>query len=131
EEVSIVVSTGYQNLPKERATGSFSFVDQKKLAITNLGATDFAKGLEGLVPGLLVGPDGTMQMRGVSSIKKDTRGVLIVVDGFPIETGNFTVNPNDIENISFLKDAAAASIWGVRASNGVVVIKTKSGMAND
>lgn len=131
KEVNVVVSTGYQNLPKERATGSFSFVDQKKLAITNLGATDFAKGLEGLVPGLLVGPDGKMQIRGASSLRSATREVLIVVDGFPIETGNFTVNPNDIENITFLKDAAAASIWGVRASNGVVVIKTKSGMAND
>lgn len=126
-----IVSTGYQRLPKERATGSFSFVDQKKLAITNLGSTDFAKGLEGIVPGLLVGPDGKMQIRGVSSIKQATREVLIVVDGFPIETGNFTVNPNDIESVSVLKDAAAASIWGVRASNGVVVITTKSGMAND
>ena len=131
QEVNVVVSTGYQNLPKERATGSFSFVDQKKLSITNLGATDFAKGLEGLVPGLLVGPDGRMQIRGASSLRAATREVLIVVDGFPIETGNFTVNPNDIESISVLKDAAAASIWGVRASNGVVVIKTKSGMATE
>lgn len=131
QEVNVVVSTGYQNIPKERATGSFSFVDQKKLSITNLAATDFAKGLEGLVPGLLVGPDGRMQIRGVSSIRTTTREVLIVVDGFPIETGNFTVNPNDIESITVLKDAAAASIWGVRASNGVVVIKTKSGMASN
>lgn len=131
DQVNIVVSTGYQNLPKERATGSFSFVDQKKLSITNLGATDFAKGLEGLVPGLLVAPDGRMQIRGASSLRAATRDVLIVVDGFPVESGNFTINPNDIENITVLKDAAAASIWGVRASNGVVVIKTKSGMASD
>jgi TonB-dependent SusC/RagA subfamily outer membrane receptor len=131
KEVNVVVSTGYQNIPKERATGSFSFVDQKKLGITNLAGTDFAKGLEGLVPGLLVAPDGRMQIRGASSLKATTREVLIVVDGFPIETGNFTVNPNDIESISVLKDAAAASIWGVRASNGVVVIKTKSGMASN
>ncbi|WP_316817403.1 SusC/RagA family TonB-linked outer membrane protein [Pedobacter nyackensis] len=131
QEVNVVVSTGYQNIPKERATGSFSFVDQKKLGITNLASTDFAKGLEGLVPGLLVGPDGRMQIRGASSLKAATREVLIVVDGFPMESGNFTVNPNDIESVTVLKDAAAASIWGVRASNGVVVIKTKSGMAND
>lgn len=131
QEVNVVVSTGYQNIPKERATGSFSFVDQKKLGITNLASTDFAKGLEGIVPGLLVGPDGRMQIRGASSLKAATREVLIVVDGFPMETGNFTVNPNDIESITVLKDAAAASIWGVRASNGVVVIKTKSGMASN
>lgn len=131
QEVNVVVSTGYQNLPKERATGSFSFVDQKKLGITNLAGTNFAKGLEGLVPGLLVAPDGRMQIRGVSSLKPAIREVLIVVDGFPIESGNLTVNPNDIESITVLKDAAASSIWGVRASNGVVVIKTKSGMATN
>lgn len=131
QEVAITVSTGYQNLPKERATGSFSFVDKKKLAITNLASTNFAKGLEGMVPGLLVGPNGEMQVRGVSSIKTGTRQVLIVVDGFPVESGNMTINPNDIENITVLKDAAAASIWGVRASNGVIVITTKSGIASD
>lgn len=127
EEVNVVVSTGYQKLPKERATGSFSFVDEKQLKVTNLGASNFAKGLEGLVPGLLVGPTGSLQIRGVSSIKTATRDVLIVVDGFPIENGNYTINPNDIQNITVLKDAAAASIWGVRASNGVVVINTKNG----
>lgn len=143
EEVNVVVSTGYQNIPKERATGSFSFVDQKKLGITNLGATNFAKGLEGLVPGLLVGTNGQLQVRGASSLQAATRDVLIVVDGFPIETGsvrvnganisygNFTINPNDIADITVLKDAAAASIWGVRASNGVIVIKTKNGMATN
>lgn len=131
EEVNVVVSTGYQTLPKERATGSFSFVDEKKLNITNLGATDFAKGLEGLVPGLLVGQNGSLEIRGASSMRAATRDVLIVVDGFPVESGNFTINPNDIENISVLKDAAAASIWGVRASNGVIVITTKSGSNTD
>jgi len=121
-----VVITGYQTISKERATGSFSYVDNKKLGITNLASTDFAKGLTGLISGVLVDKDGDLQIRGVSSIKSDTKP-LIVVDGFPIESGNYTINPNDIENITVLKDAAAASIWGVRASNGVVVIKTKSG----
>lgn len=128
EEVEVVVSTGYQSLPKERATGSFSFIDEDKLKLTNMGATDFAKGMEGLVPGLLVDANGSLEIRGASSLRSATRNVLIVVDGFPVESGNFTINPNDIENISVLKDAAAASIWGVRASNGVVVITTKSGM---
>lgn len=128
EEVEILVSTGYQTLPKERATGSFSFIDEDKLKLTNMGSTDFAKGMEGLVPGLLVNASGALEIRGASSLRSATRNVLIVVDGFPVESGNFTINPNDIENISVLKDAAAASIWGVRASNGVVVITTKSGM---
>lgn len=125
-----VVVTGYQTLSKERATGSFALVDNNKLAITNLASTDFAKGLAGLTAGVLVDKDGGLQIRGVSSIKSDTRP-LIVVDGFPIESGNYTINPNDIESVTILKDAAAASIWGVRASNGVVVVKTKSGGSAD
>lgn len=128
EQVDVIVSTGYQTLPKERATGSFSFVSEDKLKLTNMAATDFAKGLEGMVPGLLVGPSGSLEIRGAASLRADTRAVLIVVDGFPVESGNFTINPNDIQNISVLKDAAASSIWGVRASNGVIVITTKSGM---
>lgn len=125
-----VVVTGYQTLSKERATGSFALVDNKKLGITNLASTDFAKGLAGLTAGVLVDKDGGLQIRGVSSIKSDSRP-LIVVDGFPIESGNYTINPNDIESVTVLKDAAAASIWGVRASNGVVVVKTKSGGSAD
>lgn len=126
EAIEVMVNTGYQTLSKERATGSFTYIDNKKLGITNLASTNFAKGLEGIAAGVLVDPTGGLQIRGVSSIKADTRP-LIVVDGFPIESGNYTINPNDIQDITILKDAAAASIWGVRASNGVVVIKTKSG----
>lgn len=125
-----VVVTGYQTLSKERATGSFAFIDDKRLTITNLASTNFAKGLAGMTSGVLVDKNGELQIRGVSSIKSDTRP-LIVVDGFPIESGNYTVNPNDIESVTVLKDAAAASIWGVRASNGVVVVKTKSGGGKD
>lgn len=131
DQVDVIVSTGYQKLPKERATGSFSFVNEDKLKLTNMGSTDFAKGLEGMVPGLLVGPTGSLEIRGASSLKSATRDVLIVVDGFPVESGNFTINPNDIQNITVLKDAAASSIWGVRASNGVIVITTKSGMPTE
>ncbi len=126
ESIEVMLNTGYQTISKERATGSFTSIDNNKLAVTNLASTNFAKGLEGIAAGVLVDPNGGLQIRGVSSIKSDTRP-LIVVDGFPIESGNYTINPNDIDNITILKDAAAASIWGVRASNGVVVIKTKAG----
>lgn len=128
EAITVQLNTGYQTISKERATGSFTYIDNDKLAITNLSSTNFAKGLEGIAAGLLVDPNGGLQIRGVSTIRSDSRP-LIVVDGFPIESGNYTINPNDIEDITILKDAAAASIWGVRASNGVVVIKTKSGKA--
>jgi TonB-linked SusC/RagA family outer membrane protein len=126
QAIEVIVNTGYQTISKERATGSFTYIDNKKLSVTNLASTNFSKGLEGIAAGLLVDQNGGLQIRGVSSIKSDSRP-LIVVDGFPIESGNYTINPNDIEDITILKDAAAASIWGVRASNGVVVIKTKSG----
>lgn len=52
---------------------------------------------------------------------------LLVVDGFPTDLEMKNLNPNDVESITFLKDAAAASIWGARAANGVIVIETKKG----
>ncbi len=55
---------------------------------------------------------------------------LIVVDGFPIEGDINSINPNDVQNVTILKDAAAASIWGTRAGNGVIVITTKKGKFN-
>lgn len=66
------------------------------------------------------------KIRGNGTLQSDAEP-LIVVDGFPISTGFASINPNDVANISILKDAAAASIWGARASNGVVVVTTKKG----
>lgn len=63
-------------------------------------------------------------IRGQATIYAETKP-LIVVDGFPMEYGTYNINSNDIEQISILKDAASASIWGVRAANGVIVITTK------
>ncbi|QEM07155.1 SusC/RagA family TonB-linked outer membrane protein [Mucilaginibacter rubeus] len=146
-----VVSTGYQVLPKERATGSFSIVTSKQLEQTP--TANVLQRLENQVPGLqlnfLTGdntfsytnPGGlvsdpktknsiyTLSIRGVSTFKADTYP-LIVVDGFPVETDIRSLNPNDIEQITVLKDAAAASIWGIRATNGVIVIQTKKGHKN-
>ncbi|MFA5849129.1 MAG: SusC/RagA family TonB-linked outer membrane protein [Bacteroidales bacterium] len=122
-----VVVTGYQTIDKGRATGSFTIVDQNKMG--QIFSTDFSKKLEGIVPGLLVNGNGELSIRGISSIYASTKP-LIVVDGFPMEFDNSTLNPNDIEQISVLKDAAAASVWGVRAANGVIVITTKKGQKN-
>lgn len=128
KEVS--VSTGYQTLSKERVTGSFSSVQAKALEqqrLSNLNSL-----LEGRVPGYNNGViRGTTSMNGVTN-------PLYVVDGFPVEntrysaTGNLNesipgLNLEDIESITVLKDAAAASIYGARAANGVVVIITKKG----
>src|SRR5690606_23251370 len=66
---------------------------------------------------------------GLSSINGNT-APLIVLDNFPFEGDINTINPDDIENITILKDAAASSIWGTRAGNGVIVITTKKGQLN-
>ncbi|MCY4778910.1 SusC/RagA family TonB-linked outer membrane protein [Sphingobacterium sp. UT-1RO-CII-1] len=129
EEVE-VVSTGYQKIPKERATGSFSTPDKKMLE--SRIQTNLLDKLEGITSGLVFNAPGTrisgnneiINIRGLSTIYANTQP-LIVVDNFPFEGDINALNPNDVENVTILKDAAAASIWGVRAGNGVIVITTK------
>lgn len=67
-----------------------------------------------------------MTIRGLSTLNANTKP-LIVVDGFPLESSELNLNPNDIAQVTVLKDAASASIWGIRAANGVIVITTKRG----
>lgn len=123
-----VVSTGYQHLPKERATGSFVLINNE--LINRSVSTDILDRLKGVTSGLLfdksTGTDVGFSIRGRSTIFANTNP-LIVLDNFPYDGDLSTINPNDVENITILKDAAAASIWGVRAGNGVVVITSKKG----
>ncbi|WP_177192368.1 SusC/RagA family TonB-linked outer membrane protein [Chitinophaga arvensicola] len=125
-EISIV-NTGYQRLPRERAAGSFSVINQATLEKrSNFNIQTY---LQGQVPGLLTNTNGSMTIRGKSTLYADA-SPLIVIDGFPVERDLNTINPNDVESITVLKDASAASIWGVRAANGVIVIQTKRGAAS-
>ncbi len=126
-----VVVTGYQTISKDRATGSFAIIDKEQ--IDRQVTTSITDKLEAISPGLLTNvtnEDGGNRvgiiLRGISSFRAGSEA-LIVVDGFPIEGSLESINPNDIESINILQDAAATSIWGVRASNGVVVITTKRG----
>lgn len=123
----VVVTTGYQTIERGRATGAFEIVKPEELH--TIVSNDFVDQLEGIVPGLSVDGNGDMILRGQATIYADTKP-LIVVDGFPMEYGTYNINSNDIEQISVLKDAASASIWGVRAANGVIVITTKKGAKN-
>jgi len=140
-EVS-VVSTGYQTLPKERATGAFGTVTAKDLKQTP--AVNIMERLEGTVPGVNFDVrNNTITVRGKNSFNNgDSNSPLIVIDGFPTDDKTLTdevngvatggavlsrINPEDIESITILKDAAAASIWGAKAANGVIVIETKKG----
>ncbi len=123
-----VVVTGYQNLKRENATGAYQTITAED--IERRYSTSVTENLEGQVPGLVTYNNGiksgedAMTIRGTGSFQAVTKP-LVVVDGLPIEGGIETVNPYDIKNITVLKDAAAAAIYGARASNGIIVITTK------
>jgi TonB-linked SusC/RagA family outer membrane protein len=122
----VIVSTGYQYLPKERATGAFEVINNT--ALNRRVSTNILERLEGISGIYFDRRNGNenISIRGRSTLSADAN-VLIVVDNFPYDGDISNINPNDVENITVLKDAAAASIWGVKAGNGVIVITTKRG----
>ncbi|WP_177192145.1 SusC/RagA family TonB-linked outer membrane protein [Chitinophaga arvensicola] len=133
------INTGYQILKKERATGSFGQPNMEVFS-QRTGSMDVMARLEGLVPGLTVNrgqvtnsngngiATQSVVIRGASSIQLGTEP-LYVVNG--VVTNDFaTVNLDDVTDITVLKDAAAAAIWGARAANGVVVVTTRQGAKN-
>lgn len=126
-----IVATGYQKLPRERATGSFATVD-KELFNHQVG-TDILSRLPAIANAVMI-DNGTsyksqMMVRGLSTIN-GPRSPLVIVDNFPYEGDINNINPNIVENITILKDAAASSIWGARAANGVIVITTTNARFN-
>ena len=126
-----VVSTGYQTLPKERATGSFSTIDNK-LFNQQVG-TDILSRLPAIANSMVMasGLAGRPQMmiRGLSTIR-GPKDPLVIINNFPYDGDINNINPNIVESITILKDASASSIWGARAANGVIVITTKTGKLN-
>ncbi|RAJ80103.1 TonB-linked SusC/RagA family outer membrane protein [Chitinophaga dinghuensis] len=125
----VVVSTGYQSLPKERATGSFEKVDQTTLS--RRPGKDLLSHLEGTSSILFDkrNKDQQLLVRGRSTLFANN-APLLVVDNFPFDGSIEQINPNDVESVTLLKDAAAASIWGAQAANGVLVITTRKGRYN-
>lgn len=124
-----VMSTGYQDVPAERVTGSFVALDRD--LINRRVSSNLLDRLEDVTPGLIFNRGlttgrNTLSIRGRSTLFSNTQP-LIVVDNFPYDGPLESINPNDIDQITVLKDAAAASIWGARAGNGVIVITTKNG----
>ncbi|MEG0518162.1 MAG: SusC/RagA family TonB-linked outer membrane protein [Bacteroidales bacterium] len=141
-----VVVTGYQTISKERATGSFVKVSAEALKMKPV--VNISSALNGLTPGMSITTNSDGQSRFLIRGQGTMQGradmdPLIVVDGFAIqgflnETGYnserdpfSSINPNDVESITVLKDAAATSIYGARAANGVIVITTKKGKKDD
>ncbi len=122
-ELNVTANTGYQSIPKERATGSFGVVTE-----ATIGArmeTSIMDRLEGTVPGLFM-QNGIPTIRGLSTLYGNQQP-LYVVDGFPYEGDLNYINPSDVVNVTVMKDAAAASIYGTRAANGVISITTRHG----
>lgn len=131
-EVIEVVNTGFYQIPKERATGSFTVIDNELLNRSVGG--NILQRLDGVASGVqFVTANGSdpsdIRVRGLATIQSDA-SPLVVIDDFPYEGDITSINPNDIESVTVLKDAAAASIWGARAGNGVIVITTKQGRYN-
>ncbi len=140
-----VVVVAYGATKREAMTGSVTAVDGETIASAPVTSVD--KALGGKLAGVQVststgqpGSSSSIRIRGISSINA-SNSPLWVVDGIPVLTGNFassgvsdtqsdlltSLNPNDIESITVLKDAAAAAVYGSRAANGVILVTTKSG----
>lgn len=132
ETLDEVVVVGFGTQKKVNLTGAVSTVTSKQLESIPVRNTVLA--LQGQVPGLtikqysgeLYGKNASMEMRGLNTIGQGSNGgVLVLIDG--MEGDPYNINPQDIENISVLKDAAASSIYGSRAPFGVILITTKKG----
>lgn len=137
----VMISTGYEEVPIERTTGSFSVIDRATLD-REVGYEVISR-LDHLATGVYfdrqdsdfnqagsLSNQNKLSIHGISTLRSSNSGAnmpLIVVDNFPFEGDINEINPNDIENITILKDAAAASIWGAKAGNGVIVITTRKG----
>nr|WP_121269906.1 SusC/RagA family TonB-linked outer membrane protein [Pedobacter schmidteae] len=135
---TVVISTGYQKISPEKFVGSAVYVDS---TIIKRGTSpDLISRLDGMVNGLLFNKSAgnlRLQVRGVNTIGggidiagRSNYNPLIILDDFPYNGNLNNINPNEIENITILKDAAATSIWGARAANGVLVITSKAGSLN-
>ncbi|MDR2275299.1 MAG: TonB-dependent receptor [Sphingobacterium sp.] len=136
ESLEEVVIVGYGQQKKAHLTGAVSSVNVEK-AMGGRPISDAGRGLQGVVPGLSVvvpsgevGSDARLRIRGQVGSINGGSDPLILVDNVEVPS-LMVVNPNDIETISVLKDAASASIYGAKAAFGVVLITTKKGAKTD
>lgn len=130
----VVINTGYQTVSPNEINGSVAVITSDMIATRTTG--NIIDRIQGQVSGLSLlqgkqeNQNGTgLIIRGLGTINGPLEP-LIVLDGFIYEGNIDNIDPNTIENVTVLKDAAAASIWGARAGNGVVVITTKKGLFN-
>lgn len=132
EMLNEVVVVGYGSVRKKDLTGAIGTVDGNTIA--DRKTMQLSSALQGTMPGVMVtrdngapGASSSIKIRGITTIGDSSP--LVIVDGVPVDGIDF-VNPNDVENISVLKDAASASIYGSRAAAGVILITTKRAKEN-
>lgn len=132
ESLNEVVVVGYGTMKKKDLTGAIGTIGEQ--AIAERHSTSLSTALQGAVSGLSVtrsgdapGTTGTLRLRGVTTIS--TSDPLVIIDGVPGDMS--MVNPDDVEQISVLKDAASAAIYGSRAAAGVILIQTKRAKKGD
>lgn len=128
----VIINVPYGTANKKTYTGSVGLIQSK--AIERSQVSNVSKVLEGSVAGVQSfsssgqpGSEATIRIRGVGSINASS-DPLYVVDGVPYEGGLSSISASDIESISVLKDATAATLYGSRAANGVIMITTKQGL---
>lgn len=134
KDLDDIVVIGYGTTRRKNLTGAVSVVD--KALLENRPVTNAIAALQGAAPGMVVtrssgqpGKEGyELNIRGFASLN-GTNSPLVIIDG--VEGDLSVINPNDIESISVLKDAAAASIYGAKAAGGVVLVTTKKGTASN
>lgn len=134
QKLDEVVVVGFGTQKKVNLTGSIGTVKTEEV-LKSRPVTNVQELLSSSVPGMAVtkgsgaaGSGASINIRGTSTIGGSS-GVLVLIDGMP---GNiYTLNPNDIESVSVLKDAASAAIYGSRAANGVILVTTKTAKATD
>ncbi|ERJ59900.1 SusC/RagA family TonB-linked outer membrane protein [Sphingobacterium paucimobilis] len=129
QTIEDVVVTGYKSERKKDITGAVHVVDMKDLNQQSTG--NAMKSLQGKVPGVYITSNGsprgaaTVRIRGIGTLNDNNP--LYIIDGVPSKVGLHSINQLDIESMQVLKDASAASIYGSRAANGVIIITTKRG----
>ena len=134
-ELDEIVVTGYGTRKRSQITGAVAKIGGSEVAAVQTARVDDA--LAGKLAGVLIqNQDGSpgaapkIQIRAASSIS-GASNPLVVVDGYPISGGIQSINPNDIESLEVLKDAASAAIYGSRGANGVILVTTKKGTSGE
>jgi TonB-linked SusC/RagA family outer membrane protein len=137
EDVAVTVNTGYQRIKPEQSTGAVSQIGTREYE--SRVSSEFLDGLVNRLPGLMINnavlfnstdPNGNtssrplFNIRGISTMSAN-QNPLIVLDGYPTELTLDMIDPNEIKSVTILKDAASATVYGVRASNGVIIIERK------